>query len=63
MDKTEGFFPERELLAYRRSQSPADRAVRGEQFLPLPPPVDLQTAAAADNVALAAAAFGAVFIA
>jgi hypothetical protein len=36
MVKTEGFFPERELLAYRRSLLPPS-ADRGECFLPSPP--------------------------
>ena len=53
MDKPEGFFPDRELLAYRRSLLPPTDAVRGERFLPRQP-ADPASEANAEQTALIA---------
>ena len=62
MDTPVGFFPERELLAYRRSlRSPLERAARGRPFLS-PSSADPEPAAAAGlSIGLWAALFVCLF--
>ncbi len=62
MNEREGFFPERELLAYRRALQAQHSGQRNERFLPSAADERDPEASAAQNTLLMAAAFFCLFV-